>query len=388
VPISSIFGMGAAIVLMTVASFFVGRCSAAGAPKDREAARPALKVLGLVTKSLIPAPLKPCWVSRQPVMWANKADKSIPFDVFSPKGGLFTLGYAADESTAFGLEINAASGEVVERFSTQVEASIERVTPTPEDPGFTVLTKAKDASIQPVVRVPDAKPFYIGIGTGIGTGGSSVVLAPSLTEAPSALWPLQGEGKPTAVRAQIAGAQGYAVIIRHESTIWGGFLDRDRKPVGSSLTQVVGSGGAIGRKPGTGWNGKQLAVIFSDRPSGSERYEMRVGLSSAGSIPSSTAVIPLPKGGPGGDVFTPDIAGLADGRWVLVWTEGSSGSRAIRAQTLAPDLTPLGDPIALSPPAGDFGQGVIGVTEGYMTVVFLSRGRGSYELWGAMLQCG
>jgi hypothetical protein len=73
---------------------------------------------------------------------------------------------------------------------------------------------------------------------------------------------------------------------------------------------------------------------------------------------------------------------------VLVWTEGSSGSRAIRAQTLAPDLTPLGDPIALSPPAGDFGQGVLGVTEGYTSVVFLSRGKGGYELWGAMLQCG
>jgi hypothetical protein len=115
---------------------------------------------------------------------------------------------------------------------------------------------------------------------------------------------------------------------------------------------------------------------------------MRVGLAPAGSVPSSTEVVPLPKGGPGGDAFTPDIAGLPDGRWVLVWTEGSSGNRAIRAQTLAPDLTPLGDPIALSPPAGNFGQGVLGVTEGYVTVVFLQQGRANYELWGAMLQCG
>jgi hypothetical protein len=375
--------MGAAIVFMTVTAFFVGRCSAADTPKSREfeAARPALSLLPLVTKALIPVPLKPCWVSRQPAMWANKADKNIPFDLFSPRAGMFALGYAADESTAFGLEINAASGEVIERFSTQSEAEIKRVTPTPGEPAFTVLTDVEGGSLKPLARVPDVKPFFI------GARGSSVALATSLTEASSVLWPLEGEGAPIAARVQITGEQGYAVILRLEKTIWGGFLDRDRRPLGS-LTQVVGSGGAVGKKPMSGWNGKQLAVVFSDRPSGGERYEMRVGLSPAGSIPSSSAVIPLPKGGPGGDVFTPDIAGLPDGRWVLVWTEGSSGSRAVRAQTLAPDLTPLGDPIALSPPAGDFGQGVLGVTEGYTSVVFLSRGRGSYELWGAMLQCG
>jgi hypothetical protein len=72
----------------------------------------------------------------------------------------------------------------------------------------------------------------------------------------------------------------------------------------------------------------------------------------------------------------------------LIWTEGSSGSRAIRAQTLAHDLTPLGDPIALSPPAGNFGQGMLGVVESYVGAVFLSKGASSYELWGAILQCG
>jgi hypothetical protein len=99
-------------------------------------------------------------------------------------------------------------------------------------------------------------------------------------------------------------------------------------------------------------------------------------------------VIPLPKGGPGGDAFAPDIAGLPDGRWLMIWTEGPAGSRAIRAQTLAFDFTPLGDPIALSPPAGNFGQGVLGVVENYAGAVFLSKGSTSYELWGSILQCG
>ncbi len=70
-----------------------------------------------------------------------------------------------------------------------------------------------------------------------------------------------------------------------------------------------------------------------------------------------------------------------------MWTEGAQGSRAVRAQTLSADFAPLGDPIALSPPAGNFGQGVIGVVEGHAATVFLSKGASSYELWGAVLQC-
>jgi hypothetical protein len=150
------------------------------------------------------------------------------------------------------------------------------------------------------------------------------------------------------------------------------------------MPQVVGSGGVVG-KPSSGWNGREVAVIFADRPAGSARWEIRVGHAPFGKLPASTEVIPLPEGGPGGDAFAPDIAGLADGRWVLIWTEGPPGSRAMRAQTLGSDFKPVGDPIALSPPAGNFGQGILGVAESYVGAVFLSRPAASYELWGVIL---
>src|SRR6478736_4194574 len=114
-------------------------------------------------------------------------------------------------------------------------------------------------------------------------------------------------------------------------------------------------------------------------PSADGNWQIRIGRAKTGTVPASTSVIPLPKGGPGGDAFAPDIAGLPDGRWVMVWTEGAAGSRAIRAQTFTHDFTPLGDPIALSPPAGNFGQGMLGVVSGYAAAVFLSKGASSYE---------
>ena len=234
--------------------------------------------------------------------------------------------------------------------------------------------------MRPLLQVPDTTSFVVGV------GGSSVSIARDPSASSAALWPLQGDGDAGALRVQKVGSSGHAVIFRRGSGIWGGFVGADQKPKGE-LTRVIGSGGAVG-KPMSGWNGRELAIVFADRPRDSERYEIRVGRAPEGSIPSATTVITLPKGGPGGDAFAPGIAGLEDGRWVLVWTEGSQGNRAIRAQTLASDLTPLGDPIALSPPAGNFGQGVPGVSGRYLAVVFLSQGKVSYELWGAMLQCG
>ena len=49
---------------------------------------------------------------------------------------------------------------------------------------------------------------------------------------------------------------------------------------------------------------------------------------------------------------------------------------------------PVGDPIALSPPAGSFGQAVLGVVGTYTTVAFLQAADEGFEMWGAVLQCG
>src|SRR5262249_29508232 len=158
-------------------------------------------------------------------------------------------------------------------------------------------------------------------------------------------WPITGAEGIQGARVQIAGEQGYAVTFRREGAVFSGWIGPDRKPVGS-LTKVPGSGGSVGR-PNSGWNRREFAVIFADRPADREHWEIRIGHAPTGQVPTTTTVMPLPKGGPGGDAFAPDIAGLPDGRWLMIWTEGATGSRAIRAQTLASDFSPVGDPIAL-----------------------------------------
>jgi hypothetical protein len=183
------------------------------------------------------------------------------------------------------------------------------------------------------------------------------------------------------------GQKAHAVVFRRSGSILGGFLSEGHKAEGG-LGVIAGSGGTIG-KPSLGTNQREIAVIFADRAKNGSPWEIRVGHAPLGQMPRETMVVPLPKGGPGGDAFAPDITGTTDGRWVIVWTEGKTGAYAVRAQTFAPDFKPLGDPIAISPPAGNFGQAVVGFAGGYVTTMFLSKGAsGSYELWGAVLQCG
>jgi hypothetical protein len=220
----------------------------------------------------------------------------------------------------------------------------------------------------------------------VGLAAGSIALASPPDGTPAPLWPLAGDEGLGAATIRPAGDHGFVLLYRRDGAIWGGFVGARLKAAGD-LVRVEGSGGAVG-KPAGAWNGREVAVIFADRPEAEGSYQIRVAHGPPGAIPRATSVLPLPRGGPGGDAFAPDIAGLPDGRWLLMWTEGASGARAVRAQTLTPELRPLGDPIALSPPAGNFGQGVIGVVGHHAATVFLSKGSSSYELWGAVLQCG
>lgn len=375
VPVGSLYGAGGALICMVVTAFFAGRCSAQPPP---QLARPQLQAIPALVRVAIPPPPKACWVTRQPVRWAPKASRTIPFEVTATMEGALAIGYARDTKEAMGILVSPSSGEVKAAFAKTSSDEIDRVTPSSAGE-FRLVTAAKEGAVSSILPVAATPPFVIGM------QGGAIVTADREDAAASPLWPLAGAEAPSAARVQIAEGLGYALVFRREGAIWSGWLGADKKPVGE-LVKVVGSGGQVG-KPNIGWNRRELALIFADKPAGRDHYEIRIAHAKTGSIPDATTVIPLPRGGPGGDAFAPDIAGLPDGRWVMVWTEGAAGSRALRAQTFDHEFTPLGDPIALSPPAGNFGQGMLGVVSGYAAAVFLSKGASSYELWGSVLQC-
>jgi hypothetical protein len=390
VPLSSLVGAGGLLIGLVIGAFFAGRASSV--PVIRLTAHPSLGAVPAVARAALPFPPKPCWMVKQPAMWAQHASRTIPFDAVATKSGTLAIGYAYDARQAMGIEIDLATGEVKSRLEDKAKEEIERIVPLP-NVEYRVARAGAGGSLR--------APIDVAVGVGVGspqapgeglfavglaaaTGGIALAAPPEVTPVP--LWPLSGEEGLGAASVHPAGDRGFTLVFRRGGAVWGGFIGADRKAVGE-LVKVAGSGGAVG-KPSAGWNGREVAVIFADRPEADGHYEIRVGHASPGTIPATTTALPLPRGGPGGDAFAPDLAGLSDGRWLLVWTEGAAGARAVRAQTLTADYGPLGDPISLSPPAGNFGQGVIGVVGHYAATVFLQKGSSSYELWGAVLQCG
>lgn len=384
VPLSSLIAASLVWIIGLLAFFFVGRVSgfksAGNAPiaKDGLADRflswaPPLELGGAGGAS---GP-KPCSVTRQPKKWASNASKSVPFDMRA-EGEMSLLGFAQGENEGVGLKIDPKSGKFEETFRLKVEGEVTRVSPTGTTEGFFVGVK----NDRTVIPVSAQSPRFLVIEKG------SIGAADAPDQAPTNLWSLEGEGEISAENAIRVNEQTFFLTFRRGNDVLGGYFGAD-KTQKSPLVKVPGSGGKVG-KPRNSTNGAEVAVVFADKAPDKEdaHWQIRIGRAAIGQVPETTEDVAIPEGGPGGDVIAPDIVGLADGRWLLMWTEGQSGERSILAQTYDKQLAPVGDPIALSPPAGSFGQAVLGVVGTYTTVAFLQAADEGFEMWGAVLQCG
>jgi hypothetical protein len=382
-PVAAV-GMGALFIALTVVAFFAGRASVTHTEVvvAGPLAPPSVVTVPAVTK---PAKLRPCGVARQPKLWAPEAARSVPFEI-AERDGAALVGYARDDTQPGGVVLDVSTGKVTERFTEDGKAPLALVAPVGAEKGrFLPLAKpAEGGWIRAVTAAAGTPPLLLG-----ATADGGLVALDASGAAGSQIAPADGEGEgkpPDALRARTFGARGAGVVMRRAGSIRVASLGADQKLIGA-LARVPSPDAEAG-KPSVAYNGAELAVVFAARANADAPWRIRVGLAPWGQTPTDTRIIELPSGGPGGDAFTPDLVGLADGRWLLVWTEGSEGSRAVRAQTLTPQLEPLGDPIALSPPAGNFGQSGLGVVGTTVAAGFLQRGASGYELWGTLLQCG
>lgn len=386
VPVSSLFAASAVWIAGLVLVFFVGRCSAldAQAPVARRgvAATARLALLAVAPESAAPiSEPKPCWVTRQPARWATQASKNVPFEMVPvPGGGAMLVGYAESDDTGVGAKIDLKSGKFTRAFEKKVDGGVGRMTPLLDAAGTPTFVASPSEGATVLAAPGTTPPMFVRF----GKSGLDVLPAADATDGAS-VHVLEGDADINAAMLTSAGAQGVFASFRRGDGVLGAWIGSDGKARGAA-TRIAGSGGAVG-KPRAGWNGRQVAVVFADKPEGG-RWQVRLGRAGAGEVPATTEVFELPAGGPGGDAIAPDVVGLPDGRWLVMWTEGASGSRAIRSITLGPDLAPIGDPIALSPPAGNFGQAQLGVVGSYVSVLFLQKGDEDFELWGAVLQCG
>ncbi len=397
VPRRSIVGASLLWMIGLMTFFFVGRCAGKKAsqlaPMRDGAARYGLawqtpgpnvaspQSTNASSTSSSSEP-KPCWVSRQPTKWAARASKSVPIDM-QPIDGSMWLGYAADDHEGVGIVVDPKTGKFEEKFrekSDKKDKDIAWVAPVIGSQNGFVLQEKSDKEVVPA---GGKNPFYVVFDK------ENAGFADAPDHEAKSIFKLAGEGDVASEQVLETPPVGSFLSFRRGNAVYGGFFGGDKAPIGDlAAIPASGSEAKVG-KPRNATNGIETAVVFADLATGKgDDWQVRLAHAKVGKVPDASDFLSLPEGGPGGRKIAPDIVGLADGRWLVMWTEGPPGGSAIRALAFTSDFQPIGDPIALSPPAGNFGQAVLGSVGDYTTVVFLQAGDEAFELWGAVLRCG
>jgi hypothetical protein len=331
------------------------------------------------------APATACRVTKEAVRLAGDVSKDVPIELdVGASGDVVRAGFATRAGTAQGLAIDLASFTPMPEFSVSAQGKVRGVVPIMLDgkPSYAVNGDGPGDKMQAWRTLADAS-FVVGWADG------AIAAASKSTDAPAALWRLDGDEVPDAIRGASMADQGQAVVFRRRGEIFLGMLDAGRKPRGS-LVKVIGAGAPPGSPvgaPAIAANGQAIAVAFADRASSSDPWQIRIGSAPFGKLPSQTSAFDVPSGGPGRTAIAPAVAGLADGRWLLVWTEGSGGDHDVRAQTLDPEMRPLGGPFTVSHEGSNAGQGAAAVEGGRGVVAYLALTGKGYEVWGAAVDC-
>ncbi len=379
-------GAGVAVLTLLVVSFMVGRVSSPAKAEMASVieARTGWVSVPLFARASLPsAPPRPCLMLRAPAQVAPTATRTIPIEL-SPAGERLAVGYAESSTLPRGLMFDPATGaaEITHSPEAAGDSEIERVMPLAADDEVSFLeTLVDESGVTGAVYVRGKTPFIVGF-----SGGKTVKLSERGGEAVE-LWPLEeAKGSPDALTAR-AGPTGIAVAYRHNNRIYYGALDAEQS-VAHPASVVAGSGGIVG-KPSVATNGREVSVVFADKPAAPDApIELRWAHGPFGKPLLDAPIMELPEGGPGGDAQAPAIAALPGDRWVVMWTEGKArGPKTLRAQTYDRKYRRIGDALRVSPATGSFGQGTIGVVGNEAVVMFLQATGTGYEMWGTVMQC-
>ncbi|MFW5739328.1 MAG: GYF domain-containing protein [Myxococcota bacterium] len=310
------------------------------------------------------------------------ASKDVPLEVWSaPDQRELAVGFAARNFTALAFVLDPRSVSPQRSYSKKVAAPIHRVVPVPSGKSIGFETNAEDpsASVRHPLTVPTSPPVRL------GTFKNSLTISVEGQSVPEILWQLPFTGEVEAMRTAVVPGKGFGLVFRATDALWFGWVTEASKPLGE-LTKIPGTGVKVGT-PSMGWNGREALITFANLDAPRAPWNVRMARVQYGRPAASSFEWAVPKGGPGGAAIAPTIFGMHDGRWVMVWTEGKSGSRSVRVQTYDAQMVAVGEAFTVSRPGSNAGQGMAVVGSDGGAVFYLAVIGTQYEVWGAGIEC-
>jgi hypothetical protein len=319
---------------------------------------------------------KQCLMARSGRRIYGAAERSVPPLLRTLPDQRVAVGFAASSTTAVGLLIDPVSLTTKQELLETEDESVDGVVPLyTEELRFSV-----DREGGPLGQVHTLAPD---LRIGISDDG----VARQRGDQVEVVWAGGAGEATTAPRTATVAGRGHVVTFRRggqSGAVLVGWLTLEGEQAGP-LGQVAGEG--LSGTPSVAVNPTSILVTFASRPDPDAKWGVALALAPHGGVPKTSVPFVIPPGGPGVETIAPAATGLDDGRWVLQWTEGATGNRQVRVQTLAADLTPIGDAITLSAVEDNAGQGVLHAVGGQVLSLFLVIRGGERQLWAAALKC-
>jgi hypothetical protein len=375
------FGVGAALLVLH------GIRSGDGPAEDASSARAAASAPSRPASAPAApaeAPLRgaPCTIVTPAMRLADWAEPLVP-PLFAPIPGSarIAVGYAQSDTYAVGLTIDPRTLDRDQVFREFRREKLVSVVPTTGSGKlhFEIVRQGYPLANARAVDAPS--PFVL--------GATPYAIARRQKDEPVQLWALADADQSTVARVAALPNRGYAVAIRRtgkNGAISTGYLDEEgnkKTELGEVRTDAVATG-----TPALAASDKSLVVAFAARATAVGPWSIAAGVATLGELPKKAAVLALRGRGPGGDRTAVAIGALGGGRWLVQWTEGSSGSRVTRAEVLDEKLAPFAEAIDVSPPGANAGQGVVWTNGDLATILFFVKNdKNNNALWGVSLEC-
>ncbi len=293
----------------------------------------------------------PCQLAGAAHVIAPKAQVRMGVETVASQGRV-ALGFVTGDKEGLAVALEPGSLTAVATAKQHSHEPIRRLVPQlGAGKGLVAIADAEHKG----ERVSGARTV-VGDGTFVlGQAEGKLVWAAHATDAPHALWALEGEGPVEAVRAVQVEDGGHVVAFRQGAAIYLGAFGADKVPLGG-LSRIAGLGPQIG-SPALAASGGTAMVAWADRAATTDPWMLRVLRWRPGRAAGEPQAFTIPPGGLGEQAMSPGVTGLAGGRFLLAWTEGPVSSHQVRAQTLAASGEALGSPMTVSGEGINAGQG-------------------------------
>jgi hypothetical protein len=295
------------------------------------------------------------------------------------------VGFGQSDVYAIGITVDPKTLDRDQVFREFRKQKLVSVVPTVDDGSVHFRVVRGGAALSNSRAVGATTPFYIGA----TTSAIARVSGREEKQKPQPLWPLMDADQSTVPRVATVPGIGHLVALRRggrTGRVSLGWLD----PSGGRKTALVDlhAGGEFAGTPSVAAGDDGVLVAFASRDSDAGAWRIELSTAKHGELPNTATEFALPPGGPGGDAMSPAVGALSGGRWLMQWTEGSSGNRMVRAQVLSRELAPLTEPVNLSPAGANAGQGAVWSKDELGVILFyVQNDHRTHELWGASLNC-